>query len=130
MNPMQTKLEQAYKEYLEYKQYIEYDKTPVEELRKKIAERAVKGENELDVVFEIMGEKQLELIDCDLLGLTFYNYYRAYKDFIEIPEHIKEEADKIQLKYFFAIKNGEREIADQEMYEKQKKIFLQANKKV
>lgn len=130
MNPMQTKLEQAYKEYLEYKNYTDKSFTPIEEQRKEIAEKALKSGNELDVVFEVMGEKQLEHIDLNLLGITFRNVYDSYKDLTEIPAEIKEEAEKIQLKYLFAIKNGKRETVDTELYDLYKKQFLEANQKM
>lgn len=130
MNLMQTKLEQAYKEYLEYKNYTEKSFTPIEEQRKEIAEKALKSGNELDVVFEVMGEKQLEHIDLNLLGITFRNVYDSYKDLVEVDPQIKEEAEKIQLKYLFAIKNGKRETVDTELYDLYKKQFLEANQKM
>lgn len=129
MNPMQTKLEQAYKEYLEYKQYTEREAKPKDDLRTLVAERVIAGEDNLDVMFEIFGEKQLEQIDLNLLGITLSNYYQAYKDLTEIPAEIKEKAEKLQLKYLFAVKNGKRETVDKDLYKIYKEQFIQANQK-
>ena len=129
MNQIQNTLEQVYKEYITFKEYTESNKKPIEDLRKEIAEKVIGNEdNILDIVFEIMGDKQLEMIDLNQLGVRLRNFYDAYKDLVEVPANIEEEAKKIDIKFLFAVKNNKRETVDKELYETYKKQFVEANK--
>ena len=131
---MQSKLEQVFKEYIIFKEYVESNKKSQEELRTEIAnlvsDMDTEDDSYLEVMFKNLGEKNLEIVDLNQLGARFRYYYEAYKDFIEIPQEIKTEAEKINIKFLYTIQDGEKKIADQELYENYKKQFLEANKQL
>lgn len=131
---MQSKLEQVFKEYIIFKEYVESNKKSQEELRTEIANLVsnmdTEDEGYLEVMFKNLGEKNLEILDLNQLGARFRYYYDAYKDFIEVPDEIKTEAENINIKFLYTIKDGEKKIADQELYENYKKQFLEANKQL
>ena len=132
MSLMQSKLEQVFKEYIIFKEYVESNQKSQEELRTEIATEIVAlekyDEAYLELLFKHIGEKNLEVTDLDRIGARFRYYYDAYKDFIEIPDEIKTEAEKINIKFVYTIQDGEKKIADQELYENYKKQFLEFNK--
>lgn len=131
---MQSKLEQVFKEYIIFKEYVESNQKSQEELRTEIANLVsnmdTEDEGYLEVMFKNLGEKNLEILDLNQLGARFRYYYDAYKDFIEVPDEIKTEAENINIKFLYTIKDGEKKIADQELYENYKKQFLEANKQL
>ena len=131
---MQSKLEQVFKEYIIFKEYVESNQKSQEELRTEIANLVsnmdTEDESYLEVMFKNLGEKNLEILDLNQLGARFRYYYDAYKDFIEVPDEIKTEAENINIKFLYTIKDGEKKIADQELYENYKKQFLEANKQL
>ena len=131
---MQSKLEQVFKEYIIFKEYVESNKKSQEELRTEIANLVsnmdTEDEGYLEVMFKNLGEKNLEILDLNQLGARFRYYYDAYKDFIEVPDEIKTEAENINIKFLYTIQDGEKKIADQELYENYKKQFLEANKQL
>ena len=131
---MQSKLEQVFKEYIIFKEYVESNQKSQEELRTEIANLVsnmdAEDESYLEVMFKNLGEKNLEILDLNQLGARFRYYYDAYKDFIEVPDEIKTEAENINIKFLYTIKDGEKKIADQELYENYKKQFLEANKQL
>lgn len=131
---MQSKLEQVFKEYIIFKEYVESNKKSQEELMTEIANLVsnmdIEDDSYLEVMFKNLGEKNLEIVDLNLLGARFRYYYEAYKDFIEIPQEIKTEAEKINIKFLYTIQDGEKKIADQELYENYKKQFLEANEQL
>ena len=131
---MQSKLEQVFKEYIIFKEYVESNQKSQEELRTEIANLVSNMDTEddsyLEVMFKNLGEKNLEILDLNQLGARFRYYYEAYKDFIEVPQEIKTEAEKINIKFLYTIKDGEKKIADRELYENYKKQFLEANKQM
>ena len=131
---MQSKLEQVFKEYIIFKEYVESNQKSQEELRTEIANLVsnmdTEDESYLEVMFKNLGEKNLEILDLNQLGARFRYYYDAYKDFIEVPQEIKTEAENINIKFLYAIKDGEKKIADKELYENYKKQFLEANKQL
>ena len=131
---MQSKLEQVFKEYIIFKEYVESNQKSQEELRTEIASLVsnmdTEDESYLEVMFKNLGEKNLEILDLNQLGARFRYYYDAYKDFIEIPQEIKTEAENINIKFLYTIQDGEKKIADQELYENYKKQFLEANKQL
>ena len=134
MSLMQSKLEQVFKEYIIFKEYVESNKKSQEELRTEIANLVsnmdTEDESYLEVMFKNLGEKNLEILDLNQLGARFRYYYDAYKDFIEVTDEIKTEAENINIKFLYTIKDGEKKIADQELYENYKKQFLEANKQL
>ena len=129
---MQSKLEQVFKEYIIFKEYVESNQKSQEELRTEIANLVsnmdTEDESYLEVMFKNLGEKNLEILDLNQLGARFRYYYDSYKDFIEIPDEIKTEAENINIKFLYTIQDGEKKIADQELYENYKKQFLEFNK--
>ena len=131
---MQSKLEQVFKEYIIFKEYVESNQKSQEELRTEIASLVsnmdTEDESYLEVMFKNLGEKNLEILDLNQLGARFRYYYDAYKDFIEVPDEIKTEAENINIKFLYTIQDGEKKIADQELYENYKKQFLEANKQL
>ncbi len=131
---MQSKLEQVFKEYIIFKEYVESNQKSQEELRTEIANLVsnmdTEDESYLEVMFKNLGEKNLEILDLNQLGARFRYYYDAYKDFIEVPDEIKTEAENINIKFLYTIQDGEKKIADQELYENYKKQFLEANKQL
>ena len=132
MSLMQSKLEQVFKEYIIFKEYVESNQKSQEELRTEIASLVsnmdTEDESYLEVMFKNLGEKNLEILDLNQLGARFRYYYDAYKDFIEVPDEIKTEAENINIKFLYTIQDGEKKIADQELYENYKKQFLEFNK--
>ena len=132
MSLMQSKLEQVFKEYIIFKEYVESNQKSQEELRTEIANLVsnmdTEDESYLEVMFKNLGEKNLEILDLNQLGARFRYYYDAYKDFIEVPQEIKTEAENINIKFLYTIQDGEKKIADQELYENYKKQFLEFNK--
>ena len=134
MSLMQSKLEQVFKEYIIFKEYVESNQKSQEELRTEITNLVsnmdTEDEGYLEVMFKNLGEKNLEILDLNQLGARFRYYYDAYKDFIEVPDEIKTEAEKINIKFVYTIQDGEKKIADQELYENYKKQFLEANKQL
>ena len=132
MSLMQSKLEQVFKEYIIFKEYVESNQKSQEELRTEIANLVsnmdTEDESYLEVMFKNLGEKNLEILDLNQLGARFRYYYDSYKDFIEIPDEIKTEAENINIKFLYTIQDGEKKIADQELYENYKKQFLEFNK--
>ena len=134
MSLMQSKLEQVFKEYIIFKEYIESNQKSQEELRTEIASLVsnmdTEDESYLEVMFKNLGEKNLEILDLNQLGARFRYYYDSYKDFIEVPDEIKTEAENINIKFLYTIQDGEKKIADQELYENYKKQFLEANKQL
>ena len=134
MNLMQSKLEQVFKEYIIFKEYIGTNQKSQEELRTEVASIVAQADNEddsyLEVLFKNIGEKSLEAIDLNQLATRFKYYYEAYKDFIETPQEIKTEAEKIQIKFLYSIQNGEKVLVDKELYDNYKKQFLEANKQM
>ena len=131
---MQSKLEQVFKEYIIFKEYVESNQKSQEELRTEIANLVsnmdTEDESYLEVMFKNLGEKNLEILDLNQLGARFRYYYDSYKDFIEVPDEIKTEAENINIKLLYTIQDGEKKIADQELYENYKKQFLEANKQL
>ena len=131
---MQSRLEQVFKEYIIFKEYVESNQKSQEELRTEIANLVsnmdTEDESYLEVMFKNLGEKNLEILDLNQLGARFRYYYDAYKDFIEVPQEIKTEAENINIKFLYAIKDGEKKIADKELYENYNKQFLEANKQL
>ena len=131
---MQSKLEQVFKEYIIFKEYVESNQKSQEELRTEIANLVsnmdTEDESYLEVMFKNLGEKNLEILDLNQLGARFRYYYDAYKDFIEVPDEIKTEAENINIKFLYTIQDGEKKIADQELYENYKTQFLEANKQL
>ena len=129
---MQSKLEQVFKEYIIFKEYVESNQKSQEELRTEIANLVsnmdTEDESYLEVMFKNLGEKNLEILDLNQLGARFRYYYDSYKDFIEVPDEIKTEAENINIKFLYTIQDGEKKIADQELYENYKKQFLEFNK--
>ena len=129
---MQSKLEQVFKEYIIFKEYVESNQKSHEELRTEIASLVsnmdTEDESYLEVMFKNLGEKNLEILDLNQLGARFRYYYDSYKDFIEVPDEIKTEAENINIKFLYTIQDGEKKIADQELYENYKKQFLEFNK--
>ena len=129
---MQSKLEQVFKEYIIFKEYVESNQKSQEELRTEIANLVsnmdTEDESYLEVMFKNLGEKNLEILDLNQLGARFRYYYDAYKDFIQIPDKIKTEAEKRNIKFVYTIQDSEKKIADQELYENYKKQFLEFNK--
>lgn len=134
MNLMKNKLEQVFKEYIIFKEYVETNQKSQEELRTEVASIVAQADNEddsyLEVLFKNIGEKSLEAIDLNQLATRFKYYYEAYKDFIETPQEIKTEAEKIQIKFLYSIQNGEKILVDKELYDNYKKQFLEANKQM
>ena len=134
MNLMKNKLEQVFKEYIIFKEYVETNQKSQEELRTEVASIVAQADNEddsyLEVLFKNIGEKSLEAIDLNQLATRFKYYYEAYKDFIETPQEIKTEAEKIQIKFLYSIQNGEKVLVDKELYDNYKKQFLEANKQM
>lgn len=134
MNLMKNKLEQVFKEYIIFKEYIGTNQKSQEELRTEVASIVAQADNEddsyLEVLFKNIGEKSLEAIDLNQLATRFKYYYEAYKDFIETPQEIKTEAEKIQIKFLYSIQNGEKVLVDKELYDTYKKQFLEANKQM
>lgn len=134
MSLMQSKLEQVFKEYIIFKEYVESNQKSQEELRTEIAnlvsDMDTEDDSYLEVMFKNLGEKNLEILDLNQLGARFRYYYDAYKDFIEVPQEIKTEAENINIKFLYTIKDGEKKIADKELYENYKKQFLEANKQL
>lgn len=134
MSLMQSKLEQVFKEYIIFKEYVESNQKSQEELRTEIANLVsnmdTEDEGYLEVMFKNLGEKNLEILDLNQLGARFRYYYDSYKDFIEVPDEIKTEAENINIKFLYTIQDGEKKIADQELYENYKKQFLEANKQL
>ena len=132
MSLMQSKLEQVFKEYIIFKEYVESNQKSQEELRTEIANLVsnmdTEDESYLEVMFKNLGEKNLEILDLNQLGARFRYYYDSYKDFIEVPDEIKTEAENINIKFLYTIQDGEKKIADQELYENYKKQFLEFNK--
>ena len=132
MSLMQSKLEQVFKEYIIFKEYVESNQKSQEELRTEIATEIVAlekyDEAYLELLFKHIGEKNLEATDLDRIGARFRYYYDSYKDFIEVPDEIKTEAENINIKFLYTIQDGEKKIADQELYENYKKQFLEFNK--
>ena len=132
MSLMQSKLEQVFKEYIIFKEYVESNQKSQEELRTEIANLVsnmdTEDESYLEVMFKNLGEKNLEILDLNQLGARFRYYYDSYKDFIEVPDEIKTEAENINIKFLYTIQDGEKKIADQELYENYKTQFLEANK--
>ena len=131
---MQSKLEQVFKEYIIFKEYVESNQKSQQELRTEIANLVsnmdTEDEGYLEVMFKNLGEKNLEILDLNQLGARFRYYYDSYKDFIEVPDEIKTEAENINIKFLYTIQDGEKKIADQELYENYKKQFLEANKQL
>ena len=134
MNLMKNKLEQVFKEYIIFKEYVETNQKSQEELRTEVASIVAQADNEddsyLEILFKNIGEKSLEAIDLNQLATRFRYYYEAYKDFIETPQEIKTEAEKIQIKFLYSIQNGEKVLVDKELYDNYKKQFLEANKQM
>lgn len=134
MNLMKNKLEQVFKEYIIFKEYVETNQKSQEELRTEVASIVAQADDEddnyLEVLFKNIGEKSLEAIDLNQLATRFRYYYEAYKDFIETPQEIKTEAEKIQIKFLYSIQNGEKVLVDKELYDTYKKQFLEANKQM
>ena len=134
MSLLQSKLEQVFKEYIIFKEYVESNQKSQEELRTEIANLVsnmdTEDESYLEVMFKNLGEKNLEILDLNQLGARFRYYYDSYKDFIEVPDEIKTEAENINIKFLYTIQDGEKKIADQELYENYKKQFLEANKQL
>ena len=134
MSLMQSKLEQVFKEYSIFKEYVESNQKSQEELRTEIANLVsnmdTEDESYLEVMFKNLGEKNLEILDLNQLGARFRYYYDAYKDFIEVTDEIKTEAENINIKFLYTIQDGEKKIVDQELYEDYKKQFLEANKQL
>ena len=134
MSLMQSKLEQVFKEYIIFKEYVESNQKSQEELRTEIANLVsnmdTEDESYLEVMFKNLGEKNLEILDLNQLGARFRYYYDSYKDFIEVPDEIKTEAENINIKFLYTVQDGEKKIADQELYENYKKQFLEANKQL
>ena len=134
MNLMKNKLEQVFKEYIIFKEYVETNQKSQEELRTEVASIVAQADNEddnyLEVLFKNIGEKSLEAIDLNQLATRFKYYYEAYKDFIETPQEIRTEAEKIQIKFLYSIQNGEKVLVDKELYDNYKKQFLEANKQM
>ena len=131
---MQSKLEQVFKEYIIFKEYVESNQKSQEELRTEIANLVsnmdTEDESYLEAMFKNLGEKNLEILDLNQLGARFRYYYDSYKDFIEVPDEIKTEAENINIKFLYTIQDGEKKIADQELYENYKTQFLEANKQL
>lgn len=130
-NIIKNKIETAFKEYIEFKNYFEQESKDLENKRVQIAE-AVKDfndfEKEASTFFELMGYLEPLSVDVAQMKNRLYNYYQLVQDIIEVPDYIKEELQDYKDRYTFNVKNGEKEVADQELYDFYKKRQLEISK--
>lgn len=129
MNPIQLKLEQVYKEYLEYKNFVEADKRTLDEIRADVAKKInVEDDDNMEAIFDEHGVNRIMQEELIKQKQKFYNYYYAYESLAEIPEYMTEEIKQIDFKQMFLVKNGKKEIVDKDYYDLTKKQFIEAVK--
>jgi vacuolar-type H+-ATPase subunit I/STV1 len=130
-NIIKLTLETAFKEYIEFKNYFEEQTKDLEKKRAEITEK-VKDlndfEKEAEVFFDLLGHLEPLNIDVSQMKNRLYHYIIAYKELIDIPKEILDEIGDYQVKYTFDVKNGKKEIVDQELYDFYKKRQLEISK--
>lgn len=128
MNPMQTKLEQLFKEYISFKTYLENDSKETDKLKEEVAKKALELDSTEDqalLFFENIGEKDILKVDFLETKKRLFYFIESYKDFIEIPEEILNEFKDFEVKTVFSIINGEKQILDKELYNSHKTNYLE-----
>lgn len=127
MNPMQTKLEQLFKEYLSFKSYLENDLKEADKLKEEVAKKALEldsTEEQALLFFEKIGEKDILKVDFLETKKRIYYFIQAFKDHIEIPEEILDEFKDFEVKTVFSVINGEKQIIDKDLYNSHKTNYL------
>ena len=116
---MEVYLEKVYSEYLDVKDYVKKSLKTIEELKNDVVE-ALKAETTPEQAEDIYFEKMEKNImhQTDLMNQQTRLFYtvEAYKDYMEIPQEIKKEVEKLKFIQTFAIKNGKAEILDHDSY--------------
>lgn len=118
MNPMQTKLEQIYNDYLELKNYILKDSETVEKVKKEVQEEALTLETieqQASLYFDRLGYKSILNLDLIEKKKELYYTYEAYKNLVEVDDKIKDELQDYKVNAVFAVVGGKKEIVSQEL---------------
>ena len=104
------------------------NKTESDVIDFKAAKDIPEFENQSNIFFDKMGYLEPMNIDMSQMKNRLFHYIAAYKDLIEVPSEILNELGDYQVKYTFSIKNGKKEIVDQELYDFYKKRQLEISK--
>jgi len=124
---IQTKIEQTAKEYNLYKQLFEDRAKAAGEIRKDIAEKALKIEDKEQLygeIFDELGSVELLQVDMNQMKIRLYHYLKLAEDLVEIPQEIKEIAEDYKPTFLFTTTG---EIANRELYEQRKREFIKGN---
>jgi hypothetical protein len=124
---LQVKIEQTAKEYTLYKNLYEERKKATEELKKNLAEKALKITDKEELykyIFDELGSVELLQVDMNQMKIKLYHYLKLAEDLVEIPQEIKNIVDDYKPTFLFTTTG---EIADKQLYEQRKKDFIQAN---
>ena len=124
---LQVKIEQTAKEYTLYKNLYEERKKEAEELKKNLAEKALKITDKEELykyIFDELGSVELLQVDMNQMKIKLYHYLKLAEDLVEIPQEIKNIVDDYKHTFLFTTTG---EIADKQLYEQRRKDFIQAN---
>lgn len=131
MKNLETYIEKVFKEYMEYKTYLLAETSKLEEVQKEIVDISIDlTEEQLPVMyFEKLAWYGIAQADLAEQKARLYFTMEAYKDLVEPPKEIKEAIEKelegAQFNQVFAIKNGEREIVNQQRYDLIKNTYFE-----
>jgi trans-2-enoyl-CoA reductase len=124
---IQTKIEQTAKEYNLYKQLFEDRAKAAGEIRKNLAEKALKIEDKEQLygeIFDELGSVELLQVDTNQMKIRLYHYLKLAEDLVEIPQEIKEIVEDYKPTFLFTTTG---EIANRELYEQRKREFIKGN---
>lgn len=124
---IQVKIEQTAKEYQLYKSLYDERKKQAEDVNKNLAEKALKTENQEELynyIFDNLGSVELLQVDMNQMKIKLYHYLKLAEDLVEIPQEIKDIVEDYKPQYIYTTVG---EIANKELYEQNKKNFIQYN---
>lgn len=117
---MEEYLKKVYIEFLEYQNFLQKNVKPIEELREKVLKAITEETTEEEVtelVLSSLENQKLQLIDFDKQLQRLFFTVEAFKDFIEIPQEIKETVKNIRFTQTFSVKSGKAEVINSDSYE-------------
>ena len=124
---IQVKIEQTAKEYQLYKSLYDERKKQAEDVNKNLAEKALKTENQEELynyIFDNLGSVELLQVDMNQMKIKLYHYLKLAEDLVEIPQEIKDIVEDYKPQYIYTTVG---EIVNKELYDENKKYFIQYN---
>lgn len=132
MNPIQSKIEQTAKEYLNYKVLVDKSAEKAKKEKENIAEKVIGMDKEeiYNIYFDTFVSLEFLVKDMLQLKTKLYNQIELVKDTVDIPEEISDLVLDYNQPLMFAIINDERIIVEQKLYDDYKKQYILRSKEM